>query len=164
VSGRKFAAALATIALLAFVLPPIAAHQVHQGRIDRAREAVVRLATAFGAETAAALAEVVGPPGREPFVLAGPGAGPEFAPGLGWPAGRVLSLSAVAQRLSTRPAGASIAATDVQPDPWGNQYLVVIGVGIARSVTVLSAGPNGTVETGFGSALSPKGDDIVAVR
>lgn len=163
-SGRKLAAALALIALLAFVLPPIAAHQVHQGRIDRAREAVVRLATAFKSETAAALADVVGPPGREPVVLAGPGAGPEFAPGLGWPASRVLSLSAVALRLSTRPEGAPPAATGVQPDPWGNQYLVVIGVGSARSVTILSAGPNGTVETPFGAALSPRGDDIVASR
>jgi prepilin-type N-terminal cleavage/methylation domain-containing protein len=59
----------------------------------------------------------------------------------------------------------------VQPDPWGNAYLVNIGNGDPAAVTkkavfVISAGPNGTLETNADAALTaivtPVGDDIVA--
>lgn len=153
------------IALLTFVLPPLAAHQVHVRRIERAREAVVRLATALKAEGGGVLTEVAGQGGREPFVLVGQGAAPAFTPSLGWPTDRMRSLNAVVQGLSNRPTPGVGVAIDDPPDPWGNQYLVVVGgPGSSKTVVVISAGPNGTVETPFGSASSPKGDDIVAVR
>ena len=69
-------------------------------------------------------------------------------------------------------------SSDIGADPWGNRYLINIGLvdtspGAATSsgrpkaaVWVLSAGPNGTVETPFAVSIlsaSPGGDDI-AVR
>jgi hypothetical protein len=167
VTGRTLAAALAAIALLTFVLPPLAARQVHLRRIDRARQGVERLATALTTDGGTALAEIAaGPTGGEPFVLAGPGAAPVFEPGLGWPAARVLSPDAVAQHLPSTPEQGARDALGDTPDPWGNQYLAVVGAspGPAKPVTVISAGPNGTIETPFGSASTPRGDDIVAVR
>jgi prepilin-type N-terminal cleavage/methylation domain-containing protein len=51
------------------------------------------------------------------------------------------------------------------PDPWGNRYAVNIGASLnaAYSILVLSAGPNGTVETAFNLALNGNaaGDDII---
>jgi hypothetical protein len=181
VSGRKLAAAIAAIAILTFVLPPLAARQVNLRRIDRAREAAARLASALRGDAGAALAEVAGPLGREPFVLAGPGAAPVFGPGLGWRTDRVLALSAISQRLSNQPTPSADDAIDAAPDPWGNQYLVVVGVvfggvgstmdlavaGDSRSsitVAVVSAGPNGTIETPFAGISNPRGDDIISVR
>ena len=73
-------------------------------------------------------------------VLAGNGAAPKFAEGVLWPDVKAGILHAA-------------------PDPWGNQYLV-ISTGPAGPVTVLSAGPNGIVETPFNDAGRPSGDDI----
>lgn len=57
---------------------------------------------------------------------------------------------------------------NLTPDPWGNQYLVNItnaSAGCNQSAFVLSAGPNGLIETGFdhptGAVLTPGGDDII---
>ena len=57
---------------------------------------------------------------------------------------------------------------DVEADPWGNKYLVNIISCKSTSTNacfVLSAGPNGTVETTFEvgatTTLSPGGDDII---
>jgi prepilin-type N-terminal cleavage/methylation domain-containing protein len=64
---------------------------------------------------------------------------------------------------------------DFPADPWGNRYAVNIGnsinntnTALSYAVWVLSAGPNGTVETAYnpnvpaaGSTLTPGGDDIV---
>lgn len=132
-SGRRLAAALAVIALLAFVLPPLAARQVNARRIERCTQAVARLAARFDGATAAA-------------VYVGQGGTPALAQELGWPADSVIS------------PGES-------PDPWGNHYLVVVGGSDSKkTVTALSAGPNGTLETSFSMPLVPRGDDIVAVR
>lgn len=54
----------------------------------------------------------------------------------------------------------------VPADPWGNRYAVNIGQ--LRDGTgdafVISAGPNGRIETPFsGAATTPQGDDIVAI-
>jgi prepilin-type N-terminal cleavage/methylation domain-containing protein len=50
-------------------------------------------------------------------------------------------------------------------DPWGNRYAINIGASsvAANSICVLSAGPNGTVETPFVLALNATaaGDDII---
>ena len=159
-SGRKLAAALAAIAVLAFVLPPLAANQVHARRIDRCKQAVARLA--------AALEPFAGQYDRHAYVYFGRGAAPAVTPDLNWPDSAALPLAGLIQRLgpsgSNAAAGAGVTMDD-EPDPWGNHYLVVIsGSGPKGAVTVLSAGPNGMLETPFGSASTPRGDDIVAVR
>lgn len=47
-------------------------------------------------------------------------------------------------------------------DPWGRRY--AINVGAQGNIVVLSAGPNGLVETAFqGNAIVPGGDDIIAL-
>ena len=54
----------------------------------------------------------------------------------------------------------------ISPDPWGRRYAINVGSHTTRGATlvVLSAGPNGIVETPFVRAgLAAGGDDIVAV-
>jgi type II secretory pathway pseudopilin PulG len=145
VSGRKLAYALAAIALLVFVLPPLAARQVHARRIGRARQDVQRIATALMSEHYAALKDAMASAGGKPVVLTGPGVPPRFAPGVGWPDAMMLPWSAMSNDTT---------------DPWGNQYLVAIAAGPGASVAVLSAGPNGTVDTPFASAGVSRGDDV----
>lgn len=147
-SGRKLAAALVAIALLTFVLPPLAARQVNERRIDRARRDVARIAASLGGEHQAALAEAIASADGGPLVLTGPGAAPTCAPDLGWPAGRMVPWPALSDTESR--------------DPWGNHYLIAVGRGSGAPIVVLSAGPNGTVDTPFATAASPRGDDIAA--
>jgi prepilin-type N-terminal cleavage/methylation domain-containing protein len=51
------------------------------------------------------------------------------------------------------------------PDPWGNRYEINVGASIAaaNSVVVLSAGPDGIVQTPFalGYTANASGDDII---
>jgi hypothetical protein len=95
-------------------------------------------------------------------VLGGPGNAPE-APGVRqWVNGRVGNLT-------------DYASLPIRSDPWGNRYMVNIGVMRARETAgastepqalwVLSAGPNGLVETPYTTpAVSAVvgGDDVGA--
>ena len=164
-SGRRLAAILAAIALFALVLPPLAAQQVHRRRIDRATQFVATMATALGAEGSAALAAAAGMRGGDAFVLAGEGAVPVFLGAAGWPADRMVPLRTVVQRLSSRsiPGARNVIADS--PDPWGNQYLIVVGgAAPGMSVAVICAGPDGIIETPFGIVATRGGDDIMSVR
>lgn len=54
----------------------------------------------------------------------------------------------------------------ISADPWGRRYAINVGSRTARGakLMVLSAGPNGIVETPFARAgFAPGGDDIIAV-
>ncbi|MEI6669079.1 MAG: hypothetical protein WCP29_13070 [Acidobacteriota bacterium] len=164
-SGRRLAAILAAVVVLALMLPPLAAQQLHARRIARASAAVERLATALQRAGGAGLAQHAGIAGRAPVVLAGAGAAPVLSAESGWPADRAVSLAVVLRRLALAPQADGEARSFDEPDPWGNQYLVVIdGDGLRASVMALSAGPNGIVDTPFGLAASPRGDDIVVRR
>lgn len=125
-SGRKLAAALVAILLLAIVLPVVVATQVNARRVAQAQDDVRRIAQ----ETRL----------QGPAVLAGEGAAPKSALAMGW-------------------LDAKAGSARVPPDPWGNQYLIVVSAN-PPAVTVLSAGPNGIVETGFSEVGTPTGDDI----
>jgi hypothetical protein len=59
-----------------------------------------------------------------------------------------------------KAAGTAIA----EPDPWGNSLLVIVmPAGGNRAAWVLSAGPDGIIQTPFPSiTLTPAGDDRVA--
>lgn len=156
-SGARLAAALVVIALLTFVVPPLAARQVHQRRIDAARADVTRIAGELATTSRGAQA------GR---LFRGPGELPKFASGLTWLTG-----------VPVEPFPALEHA--VGPDPWGNHYVAVVA---GESVVVLSAGPNGVVETAIGAPgppspgqasagqagralpYRPSGDDIVVSR
>lgn len=143
-SGTRLVAALVTILLLTFVVPPLAARHVHQQRIAAAEADVARIAEEFAVPSGAAGAA---------RLFHGPGAIPRSAPEAAWLAG----ISAAPLPGFASPLG---------PDPWGNHYVVSItGHG---AVCVLSAGPNGIVETPNPSVAPPHsaapGDDVVACR
>ena len=152
-SGRQLVAALAIIALLTFVLPPLVASRVNRGRIERARDEI-QLIVDTAAHERGALPELEALSlGAGPVVFAGAGGTPKFAGPAAWPERRVTT------------------AGFVSPDPWGNQYFVVMPARPGEAVVVLSAGPNGIVETlfetvagGSGERRPPAGDDISGTR
>lgn len=151
-SGRQLGGALVAIAVLALLLPPLAARQVHKRRIAHAQAGVQRIAASLAADGGTTVAAIWTSVGGAGAVLAGPGAAPKFAPGTDWPEGRLGALGAAAPGLF--PAAALV------PDPWGNQYLVAVDAGVSGRVIVVSAGPNGIIETRFHTASRTDGDDV----
>ena len=138
-------------------MPWSMASSLHRDRIDRARGEVGALAAALQAAGAARQA------GYQPdAILVGPGANPEIPPGSDW------------RQVTTIGASAAHLDLPIGPDPWGNRYshLPVAGgrpgalhrAGIAR--WVLSAGPNGIVDTPFRQApdRAALGGDDIGVR
>ena len=93
------------------------------------------------------------------------GAVPVLLGAAGWPADRMVPLRTVVQGLSSRsiPGARNVIADS--PDPWGNQYLIVVGgAAPGMSVAVICAGPDGIIETPFGIVATRGGDDIMSVR
>jgi GT2 family glycosyltransferase len=152
-TGVQLGVALSVIFLLSVVLPWSMASRLNRDRIERARAEVRAIAAGLQAAGAARRA------GYQPdAVLVGPGGNPEIPQGSDWR--RVTAINASAAHLDLTLA----------PDPWGNHYFIYPSAaepdathraGMAR--WVLSAGPNGIVDTPFqqapeGAALG--GDDI----
>ena len=157
-SGVRLLQALAGILVLAVLAPPGVATLVNRSRIDRAQETVRGLAEVLRATGLVDRAR--GQAADD--VLGGPGNAPE-APGVRqWVDGRVGSLT-------------DYVSLPIRSDPWGNRYMVNIGVTRTReadgasteppALWVLSAGPNGLVETRYAApAVSAVvgGDDVGA--
>lgn len=135
----RAAAALMGIAILAFVLPFAAVSALHVHRLDSADRQERELAAAL------ALPSFLSQSSSD--LLLGPGAMPRFDDSA-W------------SRAPTVPLAPLLADRYVlTPDPWGNAYLVRIRVGAGgRSLDILSAGPDGIVQTPFAST-TPSGDD-----
>ena len=143
----RVVALLAAIVALAFVLPYIAVYTLHVRRLQAADETTRALADRVREALRAGSATI--PPGTQ--VLAGPGDRPRAADDR-WGAVALLPLSGV---LKTDPA--------IRPDPWGNAYLVNVGSGGGGPLWVVSAGPDGVLQTPFtGPADRASGDDRVA--
>ena len=151
-TGVQLAVALVVIFLLSVVLPWSMASRLQRGRMARAGIDVRTIAASLQAAGAGREGEY--PPDA---ILVGPGANPEIPQGSDWR--QVTAIGASAAHLHLGLA----------PDPWGNHYLIypspTAGAfppqGIAR--WVLSAGPNGIVETPFRQpfdAAALGGDDI----
>lgn len=139
---RQLAGALITIALLALVVPPVLATRLNAHRVERAREAVTRLAALVASR--AATADDGG------YVLAGDGSRPAVV-SAGWDLASARPLEPV--------LGAAVAA-----DPWGNQYIVFFEAPTRARGLVLCAGPNGQINTDFGDGrVTPAGDDLIAL-
>ena len=154
-SGATLLGALLAIFVLAFVVPPGLATLVNGSRIDRAQEQVrvlaqeVRVAASSPSSDIQQVADVLGGPGRTPE-----------APG---------ARAWIEAPLGTLERHVS---EGLSPDPWGNRYLVNIGLlketapagsGNESAVWVLSAGPNGSVETAYrlpARSASVGGDDV----
>ena len=147
-TGRRVVLVVAAALFATAVLPPLAAFSVNQRRIDRARLD----ADAIAGIIAARLArhdEPTFPDG----LLCGLGRMPTADPAIGpW-------LTAPRRDLALWTADQNA----LRADPWGNAFVVTIHVAsgsAGRLARVLSAGPNGVIETRFRDG-SAGGDDIV---
>jgi hypothetical protein len=127
-------AAVAALLVLAIGMPYAAVSALHARRLARADRDLAALATSI-ART---------PPLRAGDVLLGPGDRPR----------------AVDPLWTTAPASPMPGA--VRSDPWGNAYVAMIGAG-GRAAGVLSAGPDGILQTHPGDPVSPAGDDRGAI-
>ena len=137
----RVAAALCAIAVLALVLPYAAVQAFHQRRLDTASRHLETMAASLGEVLAAPTAI---PPGTQ--LLAGTGPRPVVDDDL-WTTAAALPLTRV--------------MSDPGPDPWGNAYLV--NIRDRSNAWVISAGPDGIVQTPFAGVLPPPlGDDRVA--
>lgn len=135
ISTRALGAALA-LALLAAGLPFVGAALVSTRRFETARRQAQALALALQQSPITDTEEV----------LVGPGSLPRFQ-GEAWP-DRKADLKA------------RVPGIALQADPWRNAY--VVNLGGRGAACVISAGPNGIVETPFHDALRAGGDDVVA--
>ena len=151
-TGKQVLATLTVIVLATAVLPPAVAWSVNRRRINRATADVAAIAEPLSRSMvqlrkAAEDVDVLCGPGRVPMAEA--------------PATRRW---AAAHRGAL---GAEIGGhAPVPVDPWGNCYAVNVGALRATepaAVWVLSAGPNGIVDTPFlGVSEVPAGDDVAA--
>ena len=156
-SGATLLGALLAILLLAFVVPPGLATLVNGSRIDRAQAQVLVLAQEVRVAASAPGSDIQQPAD----VLGGPGRTPEAPGASAWIEAQLGTLE-------------RYVSEGLSPDPWGNRYLVNIGLleetapagsGDASAVWVLSAGPNGNVETAYrlpAHSASVGGDDVGA--
>lgn len=145
----QLAAALGLISVLALA-PAGVARFVHSRRIAAGQAQVER--TALRLRQLAADRFQTTSSSRGVHVFAGPGATP-VAPGASdWLDARIDSLAAM------------LPGFEVRPDPWGN-HLLVNAVDGGDAIWVLSAGPNGMIETPMrqrAASAALSGDDIGA--
>ena len=180
----ELGAALTAISVLSAVAVPATHNYVVQARAIAAVHDARTFATAV-----VQLADDVAAAGARPGgwrtidLLVGDGEVPQVAPGGDprWIApvgGRVVLLR---DQLILKPAMYSLPSPAVLSkgwrgpylenvagaDPWGHRYainLVFLRASDGRDTVVLSAGPNGIVETPFeDQSIVPGGDDIVAL-
>jgi type II secretory pathway pseudopilin PulG len=137
----RVAGALGVIVILALVLPYLAVRTLHQRRLDRADRQLQSIATHVSARLGSNPSAT--PAGTQ--VLAGTGLRPivtddtwNTAPS--FPLARVIG--------------------DVGPDPWGNAYFV--NVTDRGRMWIISAGPDGILQTPFLSPATSVADDRTA--
>ena len=154
-SGGRVLAAVGLIILATAVIPPIAAITVNRSR--------VRVASA----EAAAIASALDRPGEE---LRNTARSPLDADVLCGPGRMPIAGTPAAEPWVTTPRAPLAAVVSHQPlaqDPWGNCYVVNLAAILSVEpavLWVLSAGPNGIIETPFLSGgEAPVGDDIGAL-
>jgi hypothetical protein len=134
----RVAGALGVIVVLAFLLPYLAVRTLHQRRLDRADRQLQSIAADVSARLGSNLSAA--PAGTQ--VLAGTGLRPVVTDDL-WNTAPAFPLARVLE--------------DVGPDPWGNAYLV--NVADRRRIWIISAGPDGILQTPFLSSSAPLADD-----
>ena len=186
----ELAVVLAIIAVLAAILTPIVTNYIDQARVARGMADARVIADAIrlyqrdvGAypifdSTAEQIAD---DPGAADQFIAGPAAGTTPSVSVGaW--GSNVATTTLTSYLNSNSLGRSTTATlgkvafrgpyvgSLEADPWGNRYYVTaanLTNGSANWAFVISAGPNGSLETSDAMArsatLTPGGDDIVVV-
>ncbi len=188
--------ALVSVVILALVVPPVTATWVNGARMARARRDVERISVAiqrFRQDVGfypwwIAAAESGRRVDDRLDLLISPGNIPEVATDRGWLTGKTDLL--VNQLVENKPGYLRAKAatsrgwkgpylpSEVGPDPWGNRYIVTIGMAletpatdrqipeIRAAVWILSAGPNGIIDTLYLQAASVAelaGDDVGTV-
>jgi type II secretory pathway pseudopilin PulG len=163
----RLLAAVGSVIVLALVVPAAIATRVNQARLQRVAEDEASIARSLEAFHRAhgywpATDPPADPDGGAPIdALYGPGRIPLEQGGNDWHQGRLSPLS-------------GCISTGVGADPWGNHYLVNIRLGRlagegargeagSKRIWVLSAGPNGIIETPFeqdGGRAAVGGDDV----
>jgi type II secretory pathway pseudopilin PulG len=137
----RLVAALGAIVILALVLPYMAVHTFHQRRLDRADRQLESIAASVSARVGTKPSAVP----AATHVLAGSGQ-PPIVTDDEW------------NTASAFPLARAIA--DPGADPWGNAYLV--NVADRKRMWVISAGPDGILQTPFLAANGPVADDRAA--
>jgi len=183
--------ALAGLLFMSLAVPAWVAVRVNQARIGRAERDVTVIAEAiqrferdngFLPAWTRASSGGPGPAAERVDLLVGPGAMPRVADGagVGWRSGRTDALER--QLIDNAPGYTRPSSAERQgwqgpylpapptADPWGNRYLVIIGAaggqvespGVPGAASVISAGPNGVLETPYqtGGVATLPGDDI----
>jgi type II secretory pathway pseudopilin PulG len=149
----RLAGLLAIIVVLAFVLPYGAVQTLHSRRLRAADESMRAIAERLTAVIAGQPSVI--PAGTE--VLAGPGDRPVV------PVGSVGNDERWNSATSIPLARVTGGALVVRPDPWGNAYLVnIAALKTGGTVWVLSAGPDGIIQTPFLAPNGPVADDRAA--
>lgn len=177
---------MTTLTILGAAATPVVGDYVNDARMVRAWQDTHAIASAMSRMTAdvmghesqdggwATYALLVGP-GAQPAVAAG--AGQEWAAGLGARQAGALEAQlmlngpgypthAQSQTNWIRGWHGPYLETGVGADPWGHRYAVNVKYlkGGAFDTFVVSAGPNGIVETPFqADGTVARGDDIVVV-
>ena len=182
----EIAVTLSVIAVLAAILTPLVSNMVDDARVTRAEDEAQTLASAmlsFRQNTGRWPIFQVGFPitGTTPIftVLIGPGGDPNPSGSPWLPAlpergdmDGILGQNTPGYRTSGRFRWRGPYINQVGSDPWGNAFIMnaeALDFGPQEATFVLSAGPNGTIETTFLQPLqsgSPAvvvgGDDIAA--
>lgn len=152
-SGGRVLGALGVIILATAVIPPFAATTVNRSRVRAASAEVAAIADAL--DRAGQELRDTAHAAPDADVLCGPGRMP-------------MAESPAAERWAAAPRGALTAVLDnrqaLSPDPWGNCYAVNLAAILSSGsdvLWVLSAGPNGIIDTPFiGREETPAGDDV----
>jgi type II secretory pathway pseudopilin PulG len=149
-SVQGLALTLTTIALLAFVLPSVLAARLQQRRVSRAEVQVRAVAERIRAADISTIIHTL--QAQDIEVLTGPGDSVLESGDRTWTAARQAPL----QSYMTLPPDA------LAPDPWLRALQINIGARRkGKTVWVLSAGPNGIIDTPFdGTGTTPSGDDV----
>ena len=157
-SGGRVLTALGLIILATAVVPPLAAISVNRSRVRLASSEVASIAAAL--DRAGQQLRDTANESQPADVLCGPGRMP-------------LAETPATERWVTTPHALLAAVVDsrraLSPDPWGNCYAVNVAATLSPEsavLWVLSAGPNGIIDTPFlGGSETPVGDDVgVRVR
>ena len=146
-SGGQLLLALVAIAIATVVVPPAAAWRLNQFRIDQTRERATQAAERLQKDSARLAAAP-----RRIDVACGPGRLP-----------RVETPGLPAEWISRAVVAPELFGPGMPTDGWGRCFLMNIGEWpYGGRIGILSAGPNGIVDTPFGSATLA-GDDIGAI-
>jgi hypothetical protein len=146
----RVTAGIVVLLFLAFAVPYGAVQALHKKRLRAADEGTRAIAERLKTVIAGRSSEL--PAGTE--VLAGPGKRPVVNDER-WHSATSVPLARLLPPLADPATDAA-----AQPDPWGNAYLVNVAVPPSTgTVWVLSAGPDGIVQTPFVSQAAPLGDD-----